>query len=155
MFHRNMKKLAKLLATVFYIGFIPIAPGTAASIAALFLYVAMKGDVFFHTTATLFFLIAGFWAAGITEKELGKKDPPQIVIDEFASMLLVYFFVPFNWKYIITGFFLFRILDVIKIPPIRKLEALPAAFGIMTDDIACAMLTNIILQVLKTTPLLF
>ena len=64
-------------------------------------------------------------------------------------MLLVYLFVPFSAKFLITGFILFRIFDIFKIPPIKKLQAYPAGYGIMLDDIAAAILTNIVLQVLR------
>ena len=98
-------------------------------------------------------LILGFWSSSRAEKYFSKKDPGQIVIDEFSATLLVYFFIPFNPKFLIAGFLLFRVFDVFKIPPMRKLQAFPAGSGIMLDDIASAILANLVLQMLRFMPL--
>jgi len=148
-----MRKIAKLFATLLFIGYVPLAPGTAASLAALPVYYLLRQSPVLYFWVTLAFLGLGFWAAGRAEKAFREKDPPQIVIDEFASTLLVFLFIPFSVKFMVLGFALFRILDIIKIPPIKRLERLPAGSGIMLDDIASAVLSNLILQVLRFLPL--
>lgn len=144
-----MKKISKFVATLYFIGYSPLAPGTVASLLAVFVYLLIKNNPFLYFSLTVFLLALGFWSASGAEKDFPGNDPPQIVIDEFSSMLAVYLFVPFNWKFLIIGFLLFRFFDIFKIPAIKRLEALPGGYGIMLDDIAAAALTNIILQVLR------
>jgi phosphatidylglycerophosphatase A len=144
-----MQKISKSVATLLFIGYVPNAPGTAASLAALGLYLLVKDSAFIHSFLTVFFLILGFWSTSTAEKDFSQKDPPEIVIDEFSAMLLAYLFVPFSPKLLVIGFILFRYFDISKILPIKKLEGLPSGAGIMLDDIAAAILTNLILQVLK------
>ena len=149
-----MQKISKSIATLFFVGFSPIAPGTVASLLAIVVYLLVKDNIFIYFFLTIFLLILGFWSASLAKKDFPDKDPPQIVIDEFSSMLLVYFFIPFSPKFLIIGLILFRFFDISKIPPLKRLEALPAGFGIMLDDIAAAILTNLILQVLRFSRLL-
>ncbi len=144
-----MQKIAKHIATLGFVGYFPVAPGTAASLAALGIYFLI-GD-----NATLLFcvvaaaLAVGFWSSQVACGEFAVKDPPQIVIDEFAAMLLVYVFLPFKPVFLVAGFVIFRMLDIFKVPFIKKLELLPGGTGIMTDDIAAALITNITLQIAR------
>ena len=144
-----MRKIDKFISTLFFIGFCPFAPGTAASLLAVFVYFLVRSNVPLHFFLTVFFLALGFWSTSRAENSFSRKDPPQIVIDEFSSMLLAYLFIPFRLKFVIVGFFLFRFLDIFKIPPIKKLQTLPKGYGIMLDDIAAAILTNLVLQILR------
>lgn len=139
--------MVKLLATCCYIGYLPLMPGTWASIAALPIYYFLKGNHYLLLLLTLILLILGFWASSKFEEELKAKDPREIVIDEFSSQLLVFVFIPFSWANLLLGFFLFRILDVLKIAPVRKLQHFPRGYGIMLDDIAVAIFVNLILRV--------
>ncbi len=80
------------------------------------------------------------------EKILG-KDSGHIIIDEFCGYLLSVAFIPKSTAYLLSGFILFRIFDVIKPPPIRRLEeTVPGGAGVMLDDILAAIYTNICLQ---------
>ena len=150
-----MRKVSKYIATLFFIGFSPIAPGTLASLCALPFYYVLKGTSYVYFFLTLVFLVIGFWSSSVAEKEFKKKDPKEIVIDEFSSMLLVFLFVPKSIFLLIVGFLFFRLFDIFKIPAIKKLERLPKGYGIMLDDIAAAILTNVILQVLRFMPIPF
>jgi len=148
-----VRKIAKLIATVCYVGYIPLAPGTVASALGVGLYFLVRADNLAHLLLTFLFLILGFWSSQAALKEFpGKNDPREIVIDEFSSMLIVYLFIPFSLKFVILGFLIFRALDIFKIPPIKKLESFPGGYGIMLDDIAAAIFANLILQLLKFTP---
>jgi phosphatidylglycerophosphatase A len=68
------------------------------------------------------------------------------VVDEVCGYLVAMFLVPTSMVNIILGFFLFRCFDVLKPPPIRSLERLPGGFGIVADDLAAGIYSNIILQ---------
>ncbi len=76
-------------------------------------------------------------------KDLGnKKDNQAIVWDEFATVPMVFLFVPlttWSWPLAITGFILHRIFDISKIPPAKQLEELPEGYGVMLDDVSAGM----------------
>ena len=76
-----------------------------------------------------------------------KKDPSCVVIDEVCGMLLSLIFLPYNIKLVIIAFLIFRILDTLKPFPVGRLERMKGGPGIMLDDIAAGIYTNIILQV--------
>ena len=90
-----MQKLSKTIATLFFVGYSPFASGTVASILALPLYIFVSNKPLIYISLTLFLLIIGFWVSSHAEKDFPKKDPKEIVIDEFSSMLLVFIFIPF------------------------------------------------------------
>jgi phosphatidylglycerophosphatase A len=82
----------------------------------------------------------------------GRKDPGSIVLDEIASMPIVFFFVPAavvgKWPILAVGFVLHRIFDISKPPPARQLERLPTGLGIMADDWAAAAYACLVLHFL-------
>src|SRR5262245_572287 len=130
-------RLAKLLASYFYVGFAPIVPGTFGSLAAFSLYFPL---LYFKSLpayiATVLVVSAvGIWAATKAEADSHIVDPSFVVIDEVAGQLITLFLVPFSWINIIAGFILFRILDIIKPFPGRQAENLHGGWGIMLDDI--------------------
>ena len=92
----------------------------------------------------------GIWAATRTEKLLGRKDPGIVVVDEVAGQLIAFLFVPFNsgWWVIIAGFVLFRLFDIWKPYPIRRLEMLESGLGIMADDVLAGVYAAILLSLL-------
>ncbi|MCA1616098.1 MAG: phosphatidylglycerophosphatase A [Acidobacteria bacterium] len=141
------------------VGYLPVAPGTWGSLVGVGLYLAASaasGAILgaagerawhllplaaLHTTVVLLLLIGltitGIWAASRTEAVLARKDPGVVVIDEVVGQLITFAFVsPLAGPYtIITGFVLFRLFDIWKPYPIRRLEALESGLGIMADDV--------------------
>ena len=99
-----MQKISKWVATLFFVGYFPLMPGTVASLLGVGLYLLVRNNTPLYLILTTVLLILGFWSASCAEKTFARKDPPQIVIDEFSSMFLVYLFVPFSAKFLITGF---------------------------------------------------
>ncbi len=80
------------------------------------------------------------------EKQLG-KDSGHIVIDEFSGYLISVLFIPRSLGYLFAAFILFRIFDILKPPPIRKIEeSVPGGAGIMADDVLAGIYANICLQ---------
>ena len=138
--------MVKLIATCFYIGYLPLMPGTWASLAGVGVYYVFRNQPFYFAILTFFLLLLGILISTKAEKEIGKKDPREIVIDEFSSQMLVFAFMPFNVITVILGFILFRVLDIFKLPPIKKLQHLPGGWGIMLDDVASAIAVNLILR---------
>ena len=137
--------LFKLISTVFGIGYFPRIPGTAASLAAVFVFLFVRDERAVLMIALVSTLL-GFAAAGGAEKVFQKKDDQRIVIDEFAGMMLSLLFIPAELKFVIPAFVLFRVMDIFKPFPAYRLQSLDGSFGIMLDDIAAAVYTNSLLR---------
>ncbi|MBU1912009.1 MAG: phosphatidylglycerophosphatase A [Candidatus Omnitrophica bacterium] len=147
-------RLYKMMASVFYMGYLPVAPGTLGSLAAVLLYYFICRNTIMMSAVILVIIILGFVTSGRVEKIFGEKDPDEIVIDEFAGMLISLYRIPPVMGYVVTGFLLFRFFDIVKPKPIRDLEKLKGSMGIMSDDIIAGVYTNIALQVVYLINLL-
>src|SRR5688572_12374587 len=143
-----MGGLAVFIATFGYVGYFPIAPGTAGSLAGLLLYAVVRwaGTPAVELATMIAVLATGIWAASGTERALDRKDPGPVVIDEVLGMLMTLAFMPLSWGGIAAGFVLFRILDVIKPFPAGRLEHLPGGLGIMADDAMAGVYGQIVLR---------
>jgi len=143
-----MERLAKIVATLGFFGYSPVASGTAGTLIACLVYYLLCGSMAGYFLVTVVVLILGFWSAGKAEKIFGNIDDRRIVIDEAAGLFISMFLVPFSLKYLIAGFVIFRIFDIIKPQPARACEKLPGSLGVMMDDIVCGIYTNILLHLL-------
>lgn len=123
-------------------------PGTVGSLGGLIVYFLVKNNEILYGFTILFLFVLGVIFAGEAEKIYKRKDARMIVIDEACGMLLALFVVPFNMFSVIFGFFLFRIFDVLKPPPARRLEKLTGSLGVMFDDLVAAIYTNFVLQII-------
>ena len=132
------------LATGCFVGNIPIAPGTFGTIAGLLFCLFLSRAGFLSATfIVVVFIIFAVWIAGEAEKIIKQKDPGRIVIDEIAGIMVTLLGLPFNFVSVISGFFIFRILDIIKPFPIRSIEnKLSGGAGIVMDDVAAGFLGN-------------
>ncbi len=139
-------RLYRMTASVFYIGYLPVAPGTLGSLAALILYYFICHNAIIMAAVILIVIMLGFITAGKVEKMFGEKDPGEIIIDEFAGMLISLYNLPPKMSYVVVGFLLFRFFDIVKPKPIQSLEKLEGSLGIMSDDLIAGVYTNIILQ---------
>ena len=105
----------------------------------------------FMLVAIFLVTMAGIWAASRAEKLLRKKDPSAVVVDEVAGQMIALLSGPFfihTWWSIFTAFILFRVFDIWKPYPIRRLERLESGLGIMADDVlagAYALIVNSVL----------
>jgi phosphatidylglycerophosphatase A len=90
------------------------------------------------------------------------NDPKQFVLDEFAGQWVALLVLPASltaetWAFVLVAggqFVLFRIFDIIKPPPARQAERLPAGWGILTDDLFAGLYANLVGQLLwRATPL--
>ena len=142
-----MKRRVKLITSFFYLGHSPFMPGTMGSLGGLAVYFLVKNNDILYGFTLLFMFLLGVTFAGEAEKIYKKKDPSMIVIDEACGMLLALFFIPYNLFLVILGFFLFRIFDILKPAPAKRMEKLTGSLGIMFDDIIAAIYTNLILQI--------
>jgi len=142
------QKIVKAIATFFFTGYLPLAPGTWGSLGGVLVYFLVRHNIFLFLSvlALLFFL--GLYTAGKAEDIFGKKDDGRIVIDEACGILLLYLLIPPYKLYLITGFILFRLFDFLKPYPAKRLEKLPSSWGIMADDIVAALYSYIIISML-------
>jgi len=132
-----MQRIAKLIASFFYVGYIPIIPGTFGSLAAFAIYFPLlylhRWDV--YAGIVVIVTLLGIWAADVMERESKIIDPSFVVIDEVAGQLITLFLLPFSWVNALIGFILFRALDIVKPFPARQAENLHGGWGIMMDDV--------------------
>lgn len=145
-------RLAYLFATWFGSGYSPWAPGTAGSIAALAIAIALHvyagfGQWHFLALAALIFLPA-VWAAGVAEKHSGRTDPGFVVVDEVIGQWITLAGAhTYNWKTWLAALALFRLFDIWKPPPVRKLEELHGGWGINADDALAGIYGALVLWV--------
>lgn len=137
----NSDRATILAASVFGLGFLPKAPGTWGTLAALPLWYVMRHSSF------LWFLLGVFVVALIAiavaraaEKITDGHDAQWIVIDEVAGMLVAAIGVPFSLWQVVFAFVLFRLFDALKPPPIRQLDDhVPGGLGVVVDDLAAGV----------------
>ncbi len=139
-------RIQKIVATIGYIGYIPYLPGTAGSAAGLIFILLLKPDNVDLLIIFLSVFMLGLISSHNTEKTLG-KDSRHIIIDEFSGYLLTVLLIPKTTGYLLAAFVLFRIFDIFKPPPIRKIEqSVQGGAGIMLDDILAAIYANLCIQ---------
>jgi phosphatidylglycerophosphatase A len=142
------------IATFFGIGSLPLGPGTWASFSTVLLWwlITHLIPVMWQTASSIMLatlaIAAGIPAATQVARELHRKDPACVVIDEVAGQLISLVAVPVNWKTLLVGFILFRAFDTTKPPPVRQLERLPEGTGIVVDDIGAGLYALVIMQIL-------
>lgn len=142
---------AWLFATFFGAGFSPFAPGTAGSAAAILIaipliYLGLPPWGF--AVLTLVFLYPGIAAARTVALESGRKDPQIVVVDEVLGQWLTLAGAShLNWQALVLGFFLFRLFDILKPPPVRQIERIPGGAGIVLDDIGAGVYAALVLAV--------
>lgn len=141
--------LAVWLATGFWAGFSPAAPGTVGALWGLPLAWALAWLPLAGQVAVLAVLFAvGIPLCTAAARQLGLKDPGCIVWDEIVSLGATFLAVPISPLTLAAGFLLHRLFDISKPPPIRRLERLPDGLGIMVDDLVAGLYANLALQTL-------
>ncbi|WP_109484293.1 phosphatidylglycerophosphatase A [Occallatibacter savannae] len=135
------------IATFFGAGLGKPGPGTYGSVAAMLLW-ALAG-IGFHAgpqlllillfTGTFLSIALGVPAATIAARESGRHDPGFVVIDEVAGQWITLLFSPADWRHGLIALVLFRVFDITKPFPVRRLERLPEGWGIVFDDVAAGL----------------
>ena len=136
------------LATGFYIGRVPFAPGTFGTLIGLPLCLLISRLPFgLSVVCVALFIGCAIGLASAAEKIIQQKDPGQIVIDEIAGFLVVFVGLPFNVYSAVLGFILFRGFDIFKPFPIRLLERkVSGGSGIVIDDVIAGLYAHLILR---------
>lgn len=143
-----MTRLGVFIATCGYVGYVPVAPGTFGSAIGLGLFwlVRSTGSVQIEVAVMAAVLGVGVWSGTVAERHFRGVDPGPVVVDEVFGMLVTLAFVPVTITGAIVGFFVFRLLDIVKPWPARRFEALHGGFGIMADDGMAAVYGNLAMR---------
>ncbi len=147
-------KIAEFIASGFYVGKIPFAPGTIGTLVAIpIMFIYWPKGVGVQILITLSVFLIGIWASTVVvskaeSDDKSQIDPDFVVIDEIAGYMVAMLGVPLNPVYLAIAFVLFRIYDIFKPPPIKWFEKLPAGLGIMADDIVAGIYVLIIMHIL-------
>ena len=147
-----MNRLAVGLATCCGCGYWPWGPGTVASLGAVFiaagLHAYLASGRLILLVLTALGMLPAIWASTRTARLVNKVDPNIVVIDEVLGQWVTLLGAKaFVWKSFVAGFVLFRLFDIWKPWPVRRLEKLPEGAGIVADDIAAGLYGALILYI--------
>ena len=136
------------LATGFFIGHIPFAPGTFGTLIGLpICFLLSRFHIGLAVLLVVLFIVFAIGVASAAEKIFKQKDAAQIVIDEIAGLLVVFIGLPFNVYTAVCGFIIFRIFDILKPFPIRWLErSVVGGSGIVLDDVVAGIYSHLVLR---------
>ena len=142
--------VSRAIATLFGIGHAGFAPGTVGSIVSLPLayLIAWSGGRFALLLAAIIALAIGAWASELYARQVKSFDPKECVVDELAGQWIACAFAPVALLAYAFAFALFRLFDIWKPWPIRKIEHLHGGIGIMADDLVAAVFAGVVLAVL-------
>ena len=137
-----------LLALGFGSGLAPKAPGTFGTLAAIPIYLLIAGwPLAAYLLLTLIACVAGIWICGRAARDFGVHDHPAIVWDEIAGFLITMIAAPAGFVWLVLGFLLFRLFDILKPWPIGWLDRrVGGGTGIMIDDIVAGVFAALVLQ---------
>ena len=139
----------QIIASLFYIGRLPYAPGSWCSLIILLFFSILPLNIFLQLGIIFSLITIGFISSNIVSDQLNEKDPSFIVIDEAAGMALALFLVPQSLVLYLYSFLIFRFLDIFKPSFIYHVQKLPKGWGIMVDDIISGMITFIIIHLIN------
>jgi phosphatidylglycerophosphatase A len=153
---RPLDSTAYALATGLGAGFVPIAPGTVGSLEGVVIFLAVLAfhlgplpSLFVLAILNVAVFAIGVWASTRTCEITGLKDPRLVVIDEVSGQLIALtplaLWPSFSIAAVVIGFLLFRLFDIFKPYPIRKLEQLHAGLGVMADDVLAGVYAAVLL----------
>lgn len=139
-----MDKFLKFYAVGFGSGLTKFAPGTFGTLFAVVL-TALTGELPYWAKGVIFvlLLVGGVKAADRYEQLTGKKDASEVVIDEIAAYYMIFLFYPVNIASLLIGFVMFRLFDIWKPYPIKRLEKVEGGLGVMLDDLMAAVYSMI------------
>jgi phosphatidylglycerophosphatase A len=149
-----MRSLIIFFATGVYSGYSPVAPGTAGSVVGLVVVWLVFGPLWMHSPALCLMVFAvvfaiSCWISDRAEKLFDNHDDSRIVLDEVLGMAATMFGNPLSFPWLMLGFLLFRIADVIKPWPANLIDRkMRNGAGVMLDDLAAAIYANIVLHLI-------
>ena len=141
-------KVTAAFVSVFFLGYAPVASGTVGSVpAALLVYFMGDRPLTLLILAVVLFF-PGVAASSRAEEIFGRKDPSEVVIDEFVGMLVAMLWLPVTWQSVASTFLLFRVFDILKPFPAKNCEKLKGGLGVMADDLIAGIYANLAYRIL-------
>lgn len=148
-----MKRLAEVVATVFYVGYAPIVPATfGAALGAIVFWFVIPQSVAVQLVVTVALIVLAVAASGKAEERYG-KDARKIVIDEVAGMFVsLCFLFPAGSRrnpwILLAAFVAFRVFDVLKPFPAGRSQRLRGGWGVVADDVIAGIYANVAVRLL-------
>ena len=143
-----MNKIAEIASTVFYIGRLPLAPGTWSSFIAFlawfYLRFYIEGVFILYASLILFFV--GVAVSTIHSEVINKDDPSEIVIDEWVGQWIALWLIPHSFYWGFASFVLFRVFDIFKLGPVKLMDDIKSGTGIMMDDVVAGIFALLVTQ---------
>jgi len=136
------ERLALAVASGFGSGLVPFASGTAGSLVAVPLVIGWRhwaGDGAPYLLGCLLWAALAVICAGVAVRVWREPDPARVTVDEIAGMFVTFIGVPLSWLSVLAGLFFFRLYDVLKPFPARRLERLPGGWGVTLDDLVAGL----------------
>ena len=145
---KYIQSIIYYLAIGFGTGRLPKAPGTYGTLCGVLIYLPLSMlSLPLYLAITGLVIIAGIGICGYAARQLGEHDHPSIVWDEIAGFLVSMIAAPQGIVWIVLGFGLFRLFDILKPWPIRWLDRqVTGGLGIMLDDVAAGLAASVCLQ---------
>lgn len=147
-----LRRLCVLLSTGFGLGYAPKAPGTFGTVLGIPLAwtLTFVADPALRAVAIVGLILLSVAVVHHALPALGRgKDPGCVVLDETVTVPMTFFLVPMSSVFVVlAGFALHRLFDITKPPPARQLEKLPGAWGVVADDCAAGVYSNLALHLL-------
>ena len=139
----------RFIASLFGIGYLPLAPATWASAVVIVILYFIRVDWFYLLPAIVVLFFAGTWLANEIIKKYKVLDPRYFVFDELVGMMISVLFLPRTVLWYFLAFFLFRVLDIIKPSPVRESEKVRMGWGVMLDDLLAGGYTVLLLNLAR------
>ncbi|MCU7917537.1 MAG: phosphatidylglycerophosphatase A [Candidatus Thiodiazotropha sp. (ex Dulcina madagascariensis)] len=138
----EMRDPVHLIAFGFGSGLLPKAPGSYGTLVGVPIYLLIQPlSTVYYLIILLAAFVLGVWVCGRTSRDLGVHDHGGIVWDEIVGYLVTMTFAPAGWLWLVIGFLLFRLFDIVKPWPIRWIDSkVGGGFGIMLDDLLAGIL---------------
>ena len=131
-----------------YVGFVPVAPGTAASAVAVLAYALigpLQQPAVLAQVIAVAFVLGGVSTGVVLRRDGGPKDPSHVVCDEVVGQWIALLSVGYagRWELMLLGFALFRLFDIWKPPPAAFFDRRPGPWNVMMDDVVAGVYANL------------
>jgi len=141
-----LKTVVRLVSTFFYAGYVPKISGTVGSLAGLLFFLLVNYSLPVTIISLLVLTGASLLVIKKAEELFGKKDSRRIVIDEVIGMMIALLFVPMKAVFVALAFVFFRIFDIAKPFPIKRVEKMESPWGVVLDDVLAGIYANLAVQ---------
>ena len=131
----------RFVATFFYLGKLPFAPGSWGSLGALLLWLLLPVTFSVHLSVIIILFVLGVYSSNKVAEDLDDHDPSEVVIDEAVGMGISLFMLPHNFWLYLLSFILFRVFDILKPSFIYRIQNLSGGWGVMLDDVLAGLVT--------------